>query len=137
MRINYPDKLKYTKGHEWVKMKGDVATIGITSYLTKTLGPLIYLDLPQVGDELLAGVSFGEVESTRGISDLECPLEGTVIKNNKRLLDDLDSLTDDPYGKGWLIKLRITDSEQLNSLMSAEDYKKYTELLFSGDKVKG
>ncbi|HHT9126008.1 MAG TPA: glycine cleavage system protein GcvH [Candidatus Brocadiia bacterium] len=127
MRTYYPDKLKYTKTHVWVKLKGRIATIGITQYMLKRLGTLIYLDLPQVGDELLAGITFGEVESINAISDLTCPVEGTVIKDNKRLLEDLDILSNDPYGEGWLIKVRIANLKQLNSLMTAEEYKKYTE----------
>ncbi len=127
MRINYPDKLKYTKTHIWVKMRGKIATIGVTAYILNKLGTLIHLDLPQVGDEMLAGVTFGEIESLHGISDLTCPAEGTIIKNNKTLLDSLDALSKDPYENGWLIKVRVADLEQLSPFMTAEEYKKYTE----------
>lgn len=127
MRTYYPDKLKYSKTHIWVKMKGRIATIGITPYILNKLGALIYLDIPQVSDEVLAGVTFGEVESINGISELICPVEGTVIKNNKRLLEALDTLSSKPYGDGWLIKVRVVDLKQLNSLMTAAEYKKYIE----------
>ena len=121
-----PDNLKYTKNHLWVKLRGKIATIGITQYMLKRLGTLIYLDIPQVGDEMLAGITFGEVESLNGIFDLICPVEGTVIKDNEQLLEDLDTLSAKPYDKGWLIKIRVADLKQLNSLMTAEEYKKYT-----------
>lgn len=127
MRLYYPDKLKYSKSHVWVKLRGRVTTIGITPYMLNKLGALIYLDIPQVGDEVLDGTTFGEVESLRGISDLICPVEGTVIKNNKNLFEDLDTLSGDPYGDGWLIKVHVANLEQLNSLMTAEEYKKYTK----------
>ena len=121
-----PDNLKYTKNHVWVKLRGKIATIGITQYMLKRLGTLIYLDIPQVGDEMLAGITFGEVESLNGIFDLMCPVEGTVIKGNEQLLEDLDTLSKDPYGDGWLIKLRVADLKKLNSLMTAKEYKKHT-----------
>lgn len=121
-----PDNLKYTKNHVWVKLRGKIATIGITQYMLKRLGTLIYLDIPQAGDEMLAGITFGEVESLNGIFDLVCPVEGTVIKDNEQLLENLDTLSNDPYGDGWLIKIRVADLKRLNSLMTAEEYKKYT-----------
>lgn len=127
----HPDNLKYTKNHVWVKLKGRIATIGITQYMLERLGTLIYLDIPQVGDEMLAGITFGEVESLDGIFDLICPVEGTVIKDNEQLLENLDTLSNDPYGDGWLIKIRVADLKQINSLMTAEEYKKYTG---NGDK---
>lgn len=123
---SYPAKLKYTKAHLWVKLRGRIATIGITQYMLKRLGTLIYLDLPQVGDELLAGITFGEVEALSEIFDLICPVEGTVIKGNPQLLESLDTLSRYPYGKGWLIKIRVADLKRINSLMTVEEYKKYT-----------
>lgn len=106
-------------------MKGQIATIGITPYILKKLGTLVYLDLAQVGDELLAGIAFGEVESLTGISELTCPLEGTIIRNNKHLFEGLDTLSKDPYKDGWLTKLRIVDVKHVSSLMTADEYKKY------------
>jgi glycine cleavage system H protein len=108
-------------------MRGRIATLGVTTYILKRLDALINLDLPQVGDEVLTGVTFGEVESLSGISDLTCPVEGTVIKNNKHLPEGLDTLSRDPYGEGWLIKVRVVDLEQINPMMTAEEYKKYTK----------
>ena len=111
MTIN-PD-LKYSKSHEWVKMDGDVAVIGISDFAQDALGDLVFVNLPQVGDEVTAGEAFGDVESVKAVSDLMSPVSGTVCAINEELLDAPESLNNDPYG-AWIIKVEnITDTEEL------------------------
>ena len=111
MTIN-PD-LKYSKSHEWVRMDGDVAVIGISDFAQDALGDLVFVNLPQVGDEVTAGEAFGDVESVKAVSDLMSPVTGTVCEINEELLDAPESLNNDPYG-AWIIKVEnITDTEEL------------------------
>ena len=111
MTIN-PD-LKYSKSHEWIRMDGDVAVIGISDYAQDALGDLVFVNLPQVGDDVTAGEAFGDVESVKAVSDLMSPVTGTVAEINEELLDAPESLNNDPYG-AWIIKVEnVTDTEEL------------------------
>lgn len=120
-----PQSLKYAKSHEWVSMDGDVATIGISDFAVKELTDLVYMDLPQVGKTIAKGDTFGEVESVKAVSDLYAPIGGEVVEVNEPLADDLGILSDDPFGQGWIIKLKISNSDELAELL---DFEGYTEL---------
>jgi glycine cleavage system H protein len=102
-----PSDLKYTTTHEWVRLSGDTATIGITDHAAHSLSDLVYLGLPSVGDSVKAGESFGEIESVKAVSDLNSPVDGEVIEVNSSLSDDLTTINNDPYGGGWMVKVRL------------------------------
>ena len=121
--MNIPSDLKYTKDHEWVNVQDDVATIGITDFAQGELGDIVYVEIETVGDELKQEEVFGTVEAVKTVSDLFMPLSGEVIEFNESLEDDPEQVNEDPYEKGWIIKLRINDLSELDSLLSAEDYK--------------
>lgn len=120
-----PEELYYTKEHEWVRFEGDnTAVIGITDYAIEQLGDVVYLELPDEGAEFEQGDSFGTVESTKTVSDLYCPLEGKVTVANTSLSDNLEDLMEDPFEKGWLVKLAYSKKE-LDDLMSRSEYDKF------------
>ncbi|MGQ4002359.1 glycine cleavage system protein GcvH [Francisellaceae bacterium CB300] len=119
---NIPNELKYTKSHEWVKVDGDVATVGITEHAQSLLGDLVYVELPEVGDEFSAGDDACVVESVKAASDVYAPIDGEVVEVNDGVVDDPAQVNSEPYNDGWLFKLKISNSSQLASLMSATDY---------------
>lgn len=114
--------LKYTRTHEWVRIEGDVATVGITDFAVKQLTDLVYIDLPEVGRALDVHDTFGEVESVKAVSDLYAPIAGEVVEVNSQLAGNLAVLSDDPFGKGWMVKLRITDPSTLEGLLDRAEY---------------
>jgi glycine cleavage system H protein len=122
--MNFPSDLKYTKDHEWVRISGDQATIGITDFAQRELGDIVYVDVNTIGETVEIGAVFGTVEAVKTVSDLFMPLTGEVLEVNKEIDSAPESVNSDPYGKGWMIKMKITDPSQVNSLLSAEDYKK-------------
>ncbi|MFT4738550.1 MAG: glycine cleavage system H protein [Cyclobacteriaceae bacterium] len=122
--MNIPQELKYTKDHEWVKIEGDVATIGVTDFAQGELGDIVYVEIESEGEELSAGEVFGTVEAVKTVSDLFMPLTGEVIEFNSSLESNPEVVNNDPYGDGWMIKVRITDTG--DALMSADDYKAIT-----------
>jgi glycine cleavage system H protein len=117
-----PGGLKYAKTHEWLSLAGDVGTVGITDFAVQELTDLVYIGLPKVGQKLSAGDVFGEIESVKAVSDLYAPVSGEVIEVNSALPQDLDLLSKDPFGKGWLIKLRVSQPAEASSLMDAATY---------------
>ena len=117
--------LKYAKSDEWVHIDGDVATIGITDFAVKALTDLVYIDLPAPGKTLTAGQPFGVVESVKAASDMYSPVSGEVIESNTKLADDLGKLSDDPFGKGWLIKVKVADPNLSPGLMDRAGYEKH------------
>lgn len=119
---NIPADLKYTKTHEWVRLEGDVATIGITDYAQSELGDVVYVDLPNVGRSLAAGDTYGSVESVKTVSDVYAPIAGEVIESNEALGAQSELINSDPYGKGFMIKLRV-DPSSISGLLSPEEYK--------------
>lgn len=120
--MNYPADLKYSKSHEWVKMEGDVAVVGITDYAQDALGDVVFINLPQEGDDVTAGESLGDVESVKAVSDVVCPVSGTVCAVNEELADAPEMLNSDPYG-AWIIKVEnITEQEDL---MDAAEYEAF------------
>lgn len=119
-----PNSLKYAKSHEWAVSDGDLVTVGITDFAVKTLTDLVFLELPSVGDAVTAGESFGEVESVKAVSDLVAPVSGEVVETNAAVADNLDDITSDPFGQGWLIKIKPSDPAELNALMDRAAYEK-------------
>lgn len=120
--MNIPESLKYTKDHEWVKIDGDTATIGITDFAQGELGDIVYVDIETEGDEVEQGEVFGTVEAVKTVSDLFMPITGTVEEVNEELESSPELINEDPYEKGWLIKVKITDTDSAE-LLSADEYK--------------
>jgi len=121
--MNIPSNLKYTKDHEWIKIEGDIATIGITDFAQGELGDIVYVEVETVDETLDAEEIFGTVEAVKTVSDLFLPLSGEIIEFNESLEDEPEKVNSDPYGDGWMIKLKCSDLSQVDSLMTAEDYK--------------
>ena len=122
--MNLPADLKYSKEHEWVKVDGSVATVGITDYAQDSLGDIVFLELPDVGTELSAGDTFGVVESVKAVSDLFAPVSGKVIEIHDHLTDAPETVNADPYNEGWMIKLEMSDLSELDALLNSADYDK-------------
>jgi len=118
----YPKNLKYTETHEWVGVDKDMATVGITDFATKQLTDLVYVELPPIGAKVAKGSSFGVVESVKAVSDLHSPVSGTVVKVNEKLSKEPEIITQDPYGKGWMIKVKVENQTELDTLMHSEEY---------------
>jgi glycine cleavage system H protein len=121
--MNIPANLKYTKDHEWVSLDGDVATIGITDFAQKELGDIVYVEVETLDQTLDAEAVFGTVEAVKTVSDLFLPMAGEVIEFNEGLESDPEAVNNDPYGKGWMIKVRVADTSDFDKLLSADDYK--------------
>lgn len=121
--MNIPAELKYTKDHEWVRIDGNVATVGITSFAQSELGDIVYVDVDTLDDTVDKDDVFGSVEAVKTVSDLIMPITGEVIEFNEGLEDEPEKVNSDPYGEGWMIKISISDSAELDSLLSADAYK--------------
>ncbi len=122
-----PPELKYTKEHEWVRVEGDTGTIGITDYAQDQLGDIVFVELPAVGAEISAAQKLGEIESVKAVSELFAPVSGEVTEANDGLADGPEAVNDDPYGDGWMVKMRLTDSAELDGLLSADEYEAFIE----------
>ncbi|MDP6665829.1 MAG: glycine cleavage system protein GcvH [Dehalococcoidia bacterium] len=123
----YPDDLKYTKDHEWVRLDGNIAEIGLTVFAEEALGDVVFVDLPDVGTDLGQFEKFGEIESVKAVSDLMSPVRGKIVEVNTGPIDSPEIVNEDPYGSGWLIRVEVTDPSQLDELMDAETYKSTLE----------
>jgi glycine cleavage system H protein len=123
--MNYPEKYRYTKEHEWVDLAGDTATVGITFHAQKELGDIVYVDLPKAGTAISKGASFGSVESVKAVSDIYAPVSGEVVAVNESLADKPEKLNEDPHGVAWLIKVKVDGAADFNNLMSVSDYQTY------------
>jgi glycine cleavage system H protein len=121
----YPADLKYDREHEWVRVEGDVAVIGISHFAQDQLGEVVYVDLPSAEDELMAGETFGEIESVKSVSELYSPVSGEVVEVNADLDGAPETINSDPYGAGWMVKVKMADPSQLDDLMSAEEYESF------------
>jgi glycine cleavage system H protein len=128
-----PQDLRYTKSHEWVRIDGEIGTIGITEHAQKELGEIVYLELPELGHVYDAEAEFGTVESVKAVSELYTPVSGEVVEINKSALAEPGIVNDDPYGDGWLLKLKLSSDEEVGRLMSAEEYGQYVQ---SEEKAK-
>ena len=122
-----PEELHYTQSHEWVRIDGDVGTIGITDYAQKELGEIVYLEMPEVGHVFNADEEFGTVESVKAVSELFTPVSGEIVEVNKAAIAEPGIVNDDPFGDGWLIKMKLSTDEEVGKLMSAEDYSAYVQ----------
>lgn len=120
--MNLPEKLKYTREHEWIRVDGDVAVVGITDFAQGELGDIVFVEVETVGETLAVGETFGTVEAVKTVSDLFMPVGGEVIEFNTALEDSPELINKDPYGEGWMIKIKISDPAQLDELMDAEAY---------------
>ena len=121
----YPAAYKYTKDHEWVQLAGDRGKIGITDYAQQQLGDVVYVELPEVGAKLKQGQSFGTIESVKAVSELFAPVSGEVVQVNKTAVEEPGIVNDDPFGDGWLIKVKLSTDQEVAKLMSAEQYAEY------------
>ena len=121
--MNIPQELKYTKDHEWVKIDGNVATIGVTDFAQGELGDIVYVEVETVGETMEREEVFGTVEAVKTVSDLFLPLAGEIIEFNESLEDTPEKVNTDPYGDGWMVKIKITDEDEITGLMSPEEYK--------------
>jgi glycine cleavage system H protein len=120
--LKFPDDLRYTKEHEWVRVDGDSGTIGITDYAQDMLGDVVYLDLPAVGATVAQHDKMGEIESVKAVSDLYSPVSGEIIEVNQEAVDSPELVNNEPYARGWMIKVRLSDAGEVDGLLSAEDY---------------
>lgn len=125
----YPDDFYYTKDHEWVKIKGETATVGITDFAQKQLGDVVYVELPEVGTALEFHQSLGVVESVKAVSDIYSPVSGEVVEANTGLNDAPETLNEDPHGKGWIIRIKVKNVAELEKLMSVSEYENFIEEL--------
>ena len=125
--MNVPEGLRYSKEHEWVRVDGDTAVIGITDYAQDALGDVVYVDPPVVGSDLTAGDSFGEVESTKSVSELYAPISGSVASTNPDLESEPEKLNADPYGEGWICTVTMTDPAELDALLDAAAYQAFID----------
>lgn len=121
--MNIPAELKYTKEHEWIRVEGDEAVVGITDYAQSQLGDIVFVECETVGDELQAGETFGTIEAVKTVSDLYLPVSGEVVEFNSALEDQPELINKDAYGEGWIIKIKIADQAELEHLLNAEAYK--------------
>jgi len=121
--MNIPTNLKYTKDHEWVSVEGDVATVGITDFAQKELGDIVYVEVETLDQTLNKDEVFGTVEAVKTVSDLFLPLSGEIIEFNDSLESDPEKVNSDPYGDGWMVKVKISDASEIEALLSSEDYK--------------
>lgn len=122
--MTYPDDVRYTREHEWAREQGGVVTVGITGYATEQLGDVVFVELPEVGRVLESGKTFGVVEAVKTVSDLYSPLAGEVVEVNTALGDDPSVVNKDPYGAGWMVRIRLADPSSFASLLSSADYAK-------------
>jgi glycine cleavage system H protein len=123
--MNIPEKLFYTKEHEWISVENEVGTIGITDHAQTELGDVVYVELPESGSRFTAGQALGSVESVKAVSEIYSPVSGQVVEVNSAVVDAPETLNQDPYGKGWIVRLRLDDVTELHNLMSPQDYGKY------------
>ena len=126
--MNIPSNLKYTKDDEWIRLEGNVAYIGITDYAQKELGDIIFVDVDTVDETLEAGENFGTIEVSKTVAELLMPVSGTIVELNEEITDAYQLINEDPYGKGWIVKVEVSNPSELDSLMDAEAYKTYRNL---------
>ncbi len=123
----YPDNIHYTKDHEWISVEGDTGTVGITDFAQEQLGDVVHVQLPRVGEKFSAHDTFGEVESVKTFSELYTPVSGEIIETNQALADSPELVNSSPYGDGWMIKVKLSDSGEVDSLLSSTEYEDFVE----------
>jgi len=124
---SYPDDRHYTKSHEWIKMDGDIGTVGITDHAQHQLGDIVYVELPDVGEIFDAGAEFGTIDSVKASSELVLPVAGEIVETNPILKDEPEAVNEDPHGEGWLVKVKMTSDGDLSGLLTAAGYEKLVE----------
>jgi glycine cleavage system H protein len=124
---NIPDDLHYSKDHEWVRVDGNVAVVGITDYAQDSLGDVVYVELPKVGEKFAANESFGSVESVKAVSEVFCPVSGEIVGVNDSLNDAPEKVNQDPYGEGWMIRVAMSNSGEVDSMLTAAEYEDFTK----------
>jgi len=122
MSLEYPDDLRYLDSHEYVRLEGEIATIGITAFALDQLGDVVFVELPEVNDTVTRNEPFGTIESVKAVESLNSPVTGTVIERNNSIIDDPELASDDPYGEGWFIKVRVNDSDDIDDTLTAKEY---------------
>ena len=125
--MNTPNDIKYTKEHEWVSLDGETATIGITGYAQSQLGDIVFVEFPDINSEINQNETFGVIEAVKTVADLFAPVSGEIIEVNSSLEDSPNFINSDPYGSGWIIKIKINDSNEYNGLMSSDDYEEHIQ----------
>ena len=124
---NIPDDLHYSKDHEWVRVEGNVAVVGITDYAQDSLGDVVYVELPKPGDSFAANESFGSVESVKAVSEVFCPISGDIAAVNESLNDAPEKVNEDPYGEGWMIRVTMSNPGEVDSMLTAAEYEDFTK----------
>ncbi|MEM7556335.1 MAG: glycine cleavage system protein GcvH [Cyanobacteria bacterium P01_A01_bin.84] len=127
MAFEYPDELKYLDSHEYVRVDDDVAIIGISAFAVDQLGDIVFVELPEIGDEVSKGENFGSIESVKAVEDLKSPVTGRVTEINETMVDSPENIGDDPYGDGWLLKVSMENTDDIDDAMTAEEYKSLVE----------
>lgn len=127
MLLEYPSDLKYLDSHEYARLDGEIATIGISAFAVDQLGDIVFLELPEIGDAVTKEESFGSVESVKAVENLYSPISGTVIERNEAMLESPEQVAEDPYGEGWLLKLRVNDPGEVDDALSADEYRAQVE----------
>jgi glycine cleavage system H protein len=127
MEYEFPDDIKYMKTHEWARIEGDMATIGITDYAQHQLGDIVYVELPEIGRTLEKDSNAGEIESVKAVGEILMPLSGEIAEINAIIIESPESINSSPYGTGWMMKIKVSNSSEINELLSVEDYKKIVE----------
>ncbi len=127
MAFEYPENLKYLDTHEYLRLEGEIATIGISEFAVDQLGDIVFLELPDTGDAVEKGENFGSIESVKAVEDLKSPVNGTVIERNDEMIEAPEQIADDPYGEGWLLKVRVHDLDNIDDVMSAKEYQALVE----------
>ena len=122
---SYPDDLKYHREHDWARIEGDEATCGITWFAQDALGELVHFEAPAEGGAVTKDTSYGEVESVKAVSDVIAPLSGEILEVNQKVVDEPETVNEDPYGKGWLVRIRLTDPAEVDSLLAADAYRQF------------
>jgi glycine cleavage system H protein len=124
---NIPDDLHYSKDHEWVRVDGNVAVVGITDYAQDSLGDVVYVELPKVGEKFASNESFGSVESVKAVSEVFCPVSGEIVGVNDSLNDAPEKVNEDPYGEGWMIRVAMSNAGEVDSMLTAAEYEDFTK----------
>ncbi|KYC37177.1 glycine cleavage system protein H [Scytonema hofmannii PCC 7110] len=127
MSLEYPENLRYLDTHEYVRLDGEIATVGISAFAVDQLGDVVFLELPEIGDVVTKGERFGSIESVKAVEDLNSPVTGTVVERNEILIESPEQVADDPYGDGWLLKVRADDPEDIEDALTAEEYSAQVE----------
>lgn len=127
MSFEYPQDFRYLDSHEYVRLDGEIATIGITEFAVHELGDIVFLELPEIGDALTRGENFGTIESVKAVEELNSPVTGTVIERNEALINSPEEVSEDPYGEGWFLKLRVNDPGEVEDALTADEYRALVE----------